>query len=100
MAKKIIWSVRAHEDRKNILDYWKQRNKSNTYSEKLDKRFRDSIEILKDFPQIGRKTDDNRARIKVVKDYLIIYEETGDSIILLTIWDSRQDPKELEKILG
>jgi plasmid stabilization system protein ParE len=73
MAKQIIWSLRAQGDRKNILEYWKQRNKSNTYSEKLDKRFRDAINIIQDFPQIGKLTDDNRARIKVVKDYLIIY---------------------------
>lgn len=99
MAKQVIWSFRAQEDRKNILEYWRQRNKSNTYSEKLDKRFREAIRIIQDFPQIGKLTDDSKARIKVLKDYLIIYEETDNSIILLTIWDSRQDPRELEKLL-
>lgn len=50
-------------------------------------------------PQIGKPTDDQKARIKVVKDFLLIYEDTVDSIIILTIWDSRQDPEKLEKIL-
>jgi toxin YoeB len=99
MAKKVIWSVRAQTDRKQILEYWRQGNKSNSYSKKLDDRFREAINIIKDFPQIGKLTDDQKARIKVVKDYLLIYEETVDSTIILTIWDSRQDPEKLGKIL-
>jgi plasmid stabilization system protein ParE len=99
MVKQIIWSQRAQDDRKQILEYWKNRNKSNIYSKKLDKRFREALHIIRDYPQIGKQTDDQKARIKIVKDYFLIYEETADSIILLTIWDSRQDPNKLEKIL-
>ncbi len=99
MVKQIIWSQRAQDDRKQILEYWRNRNKSNAYSKKLDKRFREALNIIRDYPQIGKQTDDQKARIKIIKDYLLIYEETADSIILLTIWDSRQDPEKLEKIL-
>ena len=99
MAKKIIWTPRAQNDRKQILEYWINRNESNTYSIKLDNIFREAINIIRNYPQIGKQTDDPKARIKVVKDYLLIYEETDESIILLTIWDSRQDPNKLENIL-
>lgn len=99
MAKKVIWSFRAQSDRKNILEYWRQRNQSNTYSIKLDELFREAVNLIKDFPQIGKQTDDKKARSKVVKDYLLIYEDDIDSIVILTIWDSRQDPEKLEKIL-
>jgi plasmid stabilization system protein ParE len=99
MAKRVIWSLRAQNDKKEILDYWRQRNKSNTYSKKLNELFKESIKIILDFPQIGKVTDDTKARIKIVRDYLIIYEETETQIFILTIWDSRQDPEKLEKIL-
>lgn len=99
MAKQIIWSQRAQDDRKQILEYWKNRNKSNIYSKKLDKSFREALKIIREYPQIGKQTDDQKARIKLVKDYLLFYEETVDSIILLTIWDSRQDPSKLENSL-
>jgi addiction module RelE/StbE family toxin len=99
MAKQVIWSHRAQNDKKEILDYWRQRNKSNTYSKKLNELFKESIKIILDFPQIGKVTDDTKARIKIVRDYLIIYEETETQIFILTIWDSRQDPEKLEKIL-
>jgi plasmid stabilization system protein ParE len=95
MAKSVIWSLRALQDRKKILAYWLQHNQSNSYSLKLDKLFRDAVGLIKRYPQIGKPTDDKKARIKVVRDYLIIYELHDNSIIILTIWDSRQDPEKL-----
>jgi plasmid stabilization system protein ParE len=99
MAKRIIWSLRAHEDRIKILKYWKLRTLSNTYPEKLNKQFLESIQIIKKHPKIGKLTDNKNARIKIVKDYLIIYEEKKDAIHLLTIWDSRQNPEKLDEIV-
>lgn len=100
MAKRIIWSLRAQNDRKEILEYWINRTKSTSYSKKLDLLFRDALRIIGEYPQIGKPTNDQTARIKIVRDYLLIYEEFQDSIFLLTIWDSRQNPKKLEKSLG
>ena len=34
--KKIIWSLKAQEDRKQILNYWIKRNKSTNYRIKLN----------------------------------------------------------------
>lgn len=99
MAKQIVWSRRAQRDRKEILEYWRVRNKSNTYSKKLNRLFKESIKIITDFPEIGKPTDQANTRIKIVKDYLIIYEETETQILILTIWDSRQDPDRLKEVL-
>ena len=99
MAKQVIWSLRAQNDKKEILEYWRKRNKSSAYSKKLNELFKESIKIIVDFPQIGKVTDDNEAKIKIVRDYFIIYEETETQILILTIWDSRQDPDKLKNIL-
>ena len=99
MVKQVVWSLRAQNDRKKILNYWRLRNKSNTYSKKLNQLFKNSIQIIKDFPLIGKSTDDPNTRIKIVKDYLLFYEETETQILILTIWDSRQDPDKLKKVL-
>ena len=69
MAKRIIWSQRAQDDRKKILEYWIRRNKSNTYSKKLDKGFREALNLISKYPRIGKQTDDKKARIKILKDY-------------------------------
>ena len=97
--KKIVWSLRAQQDRIEILDYWIDRNKSKTYSEKLFKLFQESSKIISEHPEIGKPTSMENVRVKVVRDYLMVYEVKLDKIEILLIWDSRQDPNRLEKQL-
>jgi addiction module RelE/StbE family toxin len=95
MVRKIIWSLRAREDRKAIFSYWNERNKSKVYSKKLNQLFNETISFLSEHPQIGRKTILDNIHVKVVRDYLIIYEITDSEIIIHTIWHGRRDPKVL-----
>lgn len=48
---------------------------------------------------MGKLTDTGNARIKIVKDYLIIYEETESRVLILSRWDSRQNPEKLQILL-
>ncbi|TKC00807.1 type II toxin-antitoxin system RelE/ParE family toxin [Pedobacter cryophilus] len=98
MVRKVIWSLRAQQERKHILTYWQTRTKSNIYSKKLNQLFIEAINIISDFPQIGKLTDDQNARIKIVKDYFIIYEYFETQILILSIFDSRQDPAKIDFI--
>jgi addiction module RelE/StbE family toxin len=99
MVRKVIWSERALSDRREILTYWKNRNKSNRYSKKLNGLFRSAIQLIREHPQIGRPTSDKESRIKIVKDYLLIYDITETAIHILLIWDTRQDPDKLKEAL-
>jgi len=99
MAKQVVWSFRAQDDKKNILKYWRQRNKSNSYSKKLNQLFKDVIQLIVEHPFIGKRVDGKALRVKVVRDYLVIYEETETQIWILSIWDARQDPNKLETIV-
>jgi len=99
MVKQVVWSPRAHKDRREILDYWVKRNKSNVYSKKLNQLIKEAIQLIRDFPHIGKQTDEPNTRIKVVRDYLIFYEETPTEIHILAIWDKRQDPDRLKEVL-
>lgn len=100
MVKQIIWSRRAQTDRKFIFKYWNERNKSHLYSKKLNELFKEAVKLIADYPEIGKPTDNKNARIKIVRDYLIIYEvDNKDRLLILTIWDSRQNPQKLERIL-
>jgi len=99
MAKQIIWSIRAQNDRKDILKYWIQRNKSQKYSRKLARLFKEAVKLVANYPEIGKSTDDKYVRIKLVRDYLIVYEISEKRIFILTIWDSRQDPGKLKNRL-
>lgn len=99
MAKQVIWSLRAQNDRKEILEYWVKRNKSSEYSKKLNGLIKEAVKLISVYPDVGKITDNRKARIKIVGDYLIIYEIEKERIFLLTIWDSRQNPEKLSKVL-
>lgn len=97
MAKEVIWSELAVADRKNILSYWILRNKSKTYSVKLDFLFREAVLLISEYPFIGKPTDIKNIRAKKVRDYFIMYQEKEDQIHILTIWDTRQNPSGISK---
>lgn len=99
MARKVIWSERALSDRREILTYWKNRNKSSRYSKKLNGLFRSAIQLIREHPLIGKCTNDNQARVKIVRDYLLIYDIAETAIHILLIWDTRQDPEKLKEAL-
>ena len=99
-GKTIRWSIRAQQDRLQILEYWINRNKSNTYAKKLYLLFNSAIDLISSHPEIGKPTNKENVKIKVVKDYLVIYQIQPESIDILTIWDSRQDPKNIERFIG
>lgn len=100
MAKKqVIWSVRAQQDRIAILEYWIKRNNSKTFSEKLFVLFNQAADLVSDHPKIGKPTNYGNVRFKVVRDYLLFYEDIENRIEILLIWDSRQNPEKLGKLL-
>ena len=98
MVRRIIWARRAQEDRKSIFSYWNKRNKSKIYSKKLNLLFNQSVKLLSIHPQTGRITNKENIRIKVVRDYLIIYEFMDRELIILSIFDTRQNPDKLKNI--
>ena len=95
MAKQIIWSKKAHQDRKEILHYWRINNESNEYSKKLNLLIKKAIALVAAHPHIGRRTSIENVRVKLVRDYLIFYEETEKEIFILSIWDNRRNPDEI-----
>lgn len=96
MAKEIRWSIRADQDRIDIFEYWTNRNKSTAFSIKLNKLFIENLEKLLEQPDLGRKISGPLTRRIVVTNYLIYYEIDSDFIHVLTIWDSRRNPKKFK----
>ena len=99
MVKQIIWSRLAHNDRLNILKYWIEKNKSISYSKRLNQIFENTADLISRYPKIGKPTEVNGIRYKIVKDYLFTYRETEKFIEILTIWDSRQDSDKFDRII-
>ena len=96
MAKKVEWTHTSLIDRVNIYRYWLNRNKSDSYSEKLEVLFNEAANLIAQFPEAGTETDFPNLRIKVVKHFRIYYINLEDAIQIIRIWDTRQDPNSLK----
>jgi plasmid stabilization system protein ParE len=93
MAKrKIVWSNRAKKRLYEILDFCIIRNKSRTYSNKLQRLINKEVRLLIKQPDLGLKTTEDTTRGLIIGDYIVYYEVSEDKIIIHTIWDSRQNP--------
>jgi toxin YoeB len=95
MVRQIIWTEKAQNDRIAIFTYWNNRNKSVLFSKKLHELIKESLQLICRHPMIGKPTKMENVRVKVLRDYLIIYEITEKEIIVLSIWDCRQNPIDL-----
>ncbi|MFT5829080.1 MAG: plasmid stabilization system protein ParE [Ulvibacter sp.] len=100
MARKIIWSRRAQNDRIGIFTYWNKRNKSKVYSRKLNSLYNQAAKFVATNPNAGSTTTRENIRVKFVSHFALIYKVTQFEIQMLSIFDSRQSPEKLEEILG
>ena len=90
--KEIIWSNSAKIKLFEILDFYKSRNQSSEYSIKIFTKINKNIALLKKHPEIGFKTDISSVRALSVENYLVFYKTEPQRIIILSIWDTRQNP--------
>lgn len=79
MAKQIIWTKRAQEERKEILQFWRVRNQSTSYSKKLNGLIKKAVKLVAAHPHIGRRTDIENVRVKLVRSNHNIQEVSANS---------------------
>ena len=94
-SRKIIWSHRAKTKRYEILEFYINRNKSKAYSIKLNKQLNKGLRLLSKYPNMGIKTDLEGVRGLIIDHFILFYEVEKSTVIVHYLWDSRQDPKEL-----
>jgi plasmid stabilization system protein ParE len=99
MAKlKIRWSIEAKQDLFDILEYYILRNGNPIYSKKLNTILLKNIHNLSIHPYLGKLTEFPTVRILIKDDYEIIYEVLDELILMIMIFDCRQNPE--KKQLG
>jgi plasmid stabilization system protein ParE len=93
MAKyKIEWSIEARLDLIDILEFYINRNSSNSYSKKLNSKINRSLKLITNNPLIGLKSQIESVRVLITGDYQIVYEISDKIILIVMIWDCRRDP--------
>lgn len=100
MAKRyVIWTRTADIQFIGILEYWVNKNKSNTYSKKLVKLVSERTKQIAEQPLIFKATNVKDNRVASLGNFSIFYKFNDKEIIITAFWDNRQNPKKLLKIL-
>ena len=97
---KIVWSDEAKADLKKILDFYIRRNGNSNYSKKLSLRIKKAVSLLKSHKHIGYKSDYGDAKVLLEGHYCIFYDVSPEEIVIVAIWDSRQDPELLNELFA
>jgi plasmid stabilization system protein ParE len=95
VKRRVVWSRNSEIQLQQILTFFNERNKSDKYSQKLYKKFKKSLQIASKKPEIGVKTKIDAVKGLIVSDYILYYEILEDKIMVLKVWDCRQDPNKL-----
>ncbi len=78
------------------MEFYSQRNKSNTYSIKLYKKFKKELSLLVKQPELGINTEIESVRGLIVDGFILFYEFDNEKITVHTLWDCRQNPDDLK----
>ncbi|MEB2780005.1 type II toxin-antitoxin system RelE/ParE family toxin [Algoriphagus sp. C2-6-M1] len=101
MAKrKIVWTETAAKQRKSILKYWANHNKSNSFSLKLLRLSNEKAKVIAINPAIFQKADFLNTHVAAMRHLSNFYQFTSRQIIITAFWDNRQDPQKLYYLLN
>lgn len=93
--RRIVWSNHARNALFRILEFYTTRNGSKTYSKRLYHKINSELEILRKHPNIGVNTEMQNIKGLIVDDYIVFYEYDKKTIIVHTVWYSRQNPDKM-----
>jgi len=96
MVRRIVWTSHAEYIFSEILNFYFLRNGNKTYSQKLNLEIKQVLDLLARHPYIGKNTDFEDVHVIVRKTYNIYYRIEPEEIIILVIWDCRQNPDALK----
>lgn len=104
MAKKktkleVVWTGTAEILLESILSFWIEKNQSIEYAEKLVSQIWERIDHLSTYPQSAKQSDFKNTRISILGHFSILYQVRNNQLIITAIWDNRDDPKKLNRIL-
>ena len=98
VQREIIWTRVSELQLQEILEFFNQRNKNTTYSRKVYNKLKKEVLIASKNPEIGIKTKLENIRGLIIVDYIIFYEILETRILILKVWDRRQNPEILNSL--
>ncbi|MDR2205215.1 MAG: type II toxin-antitoxin system RelE/ParE family toxin [Flavobacteriaceae bacterium] len=90
----VNWTKEAEINFDDTLEYWRNRNQSDTYSEKIILETRKTQNSIADNPHLARFHDNANTyqRIFFKGKFSLFYKIKGETILITRFRDNRQKP--------
>lgn len=95
MAKRVMWTFRAHADGFQFWIIGIPEISQRFSSKKLNLLLKKTVTLISENPNIDRLTNVERVRAKLVKSYLIFYEERKDQFMFFQFGMVEEIPNRL-----
>lgn len=96
----VKWTPLAEMQLANVLEFWIEHNRSDSYSQKILKEVGNAVSMIADNPYICAEVEQNDVRIRsflVLKNFSILYRIISEKeIAIVSFWDNRQDPTAID----
>ena len=99
MAKRVVWISNAERIFSGILRYYVQRNGTKTYSRNLNLEISKLVDLLSNYPFLGKITTKLNTRVLIKGNYKIFYKIFPERLVIVIVWDTRQNPNGLKDFL-
>jgi len=96
---KVVWADLALRSLHHTLFFWAEHTLSVKYSNQLLEKIDAAILRIQKFPNSGKLYKKGPIRKIVIGDLSIFYLVDIKNILILLIWDNRQNPNKLNEIL-
>ena len=96
MVKRIVWTKKADNEWKSILAFWYEHTGNKKYSKKLNTKLKLTLQNIKSNNYLGKKTSKDDIRVVICLYYFVFYKVEQERLIIITIFDSRRNPEDLE----
>jgi plasmid stabilization system protein ParE len=102
MEIRVFWTETALNNLEDIFEYYKYKASIGVARRIVKEIVKSSLKLQKS-PEIGRKEEllserENEYRFLVVRNYKVIYWIDGKYIKIAAVFDSRQNPKKIQKL--
>lgn len=93
---RVTWSQRAKNELDDTCNFWINKNKSNTYSDKLLDETLRKINLIIENPKIGIESKHkNLRRVLVLDNFSLTYKLLKQNIHIVSFFDNRRNPNSL-----
>jgi plasmid stabilization system protein ParE len=100
VRRKIVWTETAANQRREIVNYWTEKNKGTTFAEKLIEITAKHLKVISKFTEAFKESELNAVRVSAMEHFSVYYKITSEQIIVMAFWDNRQDSKKLLKAIS